>query len=49
MRSRWLVNAAGRRLARVRARLIPGRSVTFGAGWLARADPSGGPVSVHVA
>jgi thioredoxin reductase len=43
------VRQDGRRLARVRARLIPGRSVTLGAGWLARADPSAGPVSVHVA
>ena len=27
-------------------RLIPGRPVHLGAGWLARVDPAGGPVHV---
>ena len=43
------VRQGGRVLARARARLIPGRSIALDAGWLARADPSAGPVGVHVA
>jgi hypothetical protein len=30
-------------------RLIPGRPVHLGAGWLARVDPAGGPVQVTAA
>jgi thioredoxin reductase len=41
------VRQGGRVLARARARLIPARSIALDAGWLARADPSGGPVDVH--
>jgi hypothetical protein len=37
----------GRLLARSRQiRLVPGRSVHLGAGWLARVDSAGGPVRV---
>jgi hypothetical protein len=48
-RSLLEVRQGGRVLARARARLIPGRSIALDAGWLARADPSAGPVGVHVA
>jgi hypothetical protein len=33
-------------LATARARLVPGRPAHLGAGWMARADPSAGPVLV---
>jgi hypothetical protein len=33
-------------LAAARARLVPGRPTHLDAGWMARADPSGGPVRV---
>ena len=45
--ARLEVRQDGRLLARSRpARLIPGRPVHLGAGWLARVDPAGGPVRV---
>jgi thioredoxin reductase len=40
------VRQDGRVLATARARLIPGRPVHLGAGWMARARPSAGPVHV---
>jgi hypothetical protein len=43
------VRQGDRVLARARTRLIPGRSVTLDAGWLARAEPAAGPVCVRVA
>jgi hypothetical protein len=48
---RWMtrleVRQDGRRLARTRpVRLVPGRPVHLGAGWLSRVDPAGGPVRV---
>jgi hypothetical protein len=40
----------GRRLAGFRlARLVPNRSVRLPAGWLARVDPKGGPVTIRLA
>ena len=49
-RRAWLeVRQGDRPLARVRARLIPGRPVHLDAGWLARVRPSDGPVLVTVA
>ena len=45
--ARLEVRQDGRLLARSRpARLIPGRPVHLGAGWLTRLDPAGGPVRV---
>ena len=45
--ARLEVRQDGRLLARSRpARLIPGRPVHLGAGWLPRVDPAGGPVRV---
>ena len=45
--ARLEVRQDGRLLARSRpARLVPGRPVRLGAGWLARVDPAGGPVRV---
>ena len=45
--ARLEVRQDGRLLARSRpARLIPGRPVHLGAGWLAQVDPAGGPVRV---
>ena len=45
--ARLEVRQDGRLLARSRpARLIPGRPVHLGAGWLGRVDPAGGPVRV---
>ncbi|HEY1641145.1 MAG TPA: FAD-dependent oxidoreductase [Streptosporangiaceae bacterium] len=40
------VSQDGRVLARHRARLMPGRSLTLPAGWLSQVSPSGGPVRV---
>jgi thioredoxin reductase len=49
-RRAWLeVRQGDRPLARLRARLIPGRPVHLDAGWLARVRPSDGPVLVTVA
>jgi thioredoxin reductase len=45
-RARLEVRQDGRVLATARARLIPGRPVHLGAGWMARAEPSAGPVHV---
>ena len=45
--ARLEVRQDGRLLARSRpARLVPGRPVHLGAGWLGRVDPAGGPVRV---
>jgi thioredoxin reductase len=45
--ARLEVRQDGRLLARSRpARLVPGRPVHLGAGWLPRVDPAGGPVRV---
>ena len=45
--ARLEVRQDGRILARSRpTRLIPGRPVHLSAAWLARVDPSGGPVNV---
>ena len=44
--ARLEVRQDGRVLATARARLIPGRPVHLGAGWMARARPSAGPVRV---
>jgi thioredoxin reductase len=44
--ARLEVRQDGRVLATARARLVPGRPVHLGAGWIARADPSAGPVHV---
>jgi thioredoxin reductase len=44
--ARLEVRQDGRVLATARARLIPGRPVHLGAGWMARAEPSAGPVRV---
>jgi thioredoxin reductase len=49
-RRAWLeVHQGDRRLARARARLIPGRPVHLDAGWMAGLRPSDGPVLVTVA
>jgi thioredoxin reductase len=49
-RHAWLeVHQGDRRLARARARLIPGRPVHLDAGWMAGVRPSEGPVLVRVA
>jgi thioredoxin reductase len=44
--ARLEVRQDDRVLATARARLIPGRPVHLGAGWMARAEPSAGPVHV---
>lgn len=44
--ARLEVRQDGRVLATARARLVPGRPVHLGAGWMARATPSAGPVCV---
>jgi thioredoxin reductase len=44
--ARLEVRQDGRVLATARARLVPGRPVHLGASWIARADPSAGPVHV---
>jgi thioredoxin reductase len=49
-RRAWLeVHQGDRRLARARARLIPGRPVHLDAGWMAGVRPCEGPVLVQVA
>jgi hypothetical protein len=40
------VRQGGRVLATARARLVPERPVHLDAGWIARADPSAGPIRV---
>jgi len=40
------VRQGDRVLAGARTRLAPGRPAHLGAGWMARADPSAGPVLV---
>jgi hypothetical protein len=45
--ARLEVRQGGRVLGTARARLVPGRPVHLGAGWMARADPAAG--AVHVA
>jgi len=42
------VSQDGRVLARHRARLIPGRSLTLPATWLSRVSPAGGPIRILV-
>ena len=44
--ARLEVRQGGRVLGTARARLVPERPVHLDAGWMARADPSGGPVRV---
>ncbi|HEY7359318.1 MAG TPA: pyridine nucleotide-disulfide oxidoreductase, partial [Streptosporangiaceae bacterium] len=44
--ARLEVRQGDRVLATARARLVPGRPVHLGAGWMARADPSAGAVRV---
>jgi len=44
--ARLEVRQGDRVLAAARARLAPGRPAHLGAGWMARADPSAGPVRV---
>jgi thioredoxin reductase len=44
--ARLEVRQGDRVLAAARARLVPGRPAHLGAGWMARADPSAGPVLV---
>ena len=44
--ARLEVRQGDRVLAAARARLVPGRPAHLGAGWMARADPSAGPVRV---
>jgi len=44
--ARLEVRQGDRVLAAARARLVPGRPVHLGAGWMSRADPSAGPVLV---
>ncbi len=44
--ARLEVRQDDRVLAAARARLVPGRPAHLGAGWMARADPSAGPVLV---
>jgi thioredoxin reductase len=44
--ARLEVRQGDRVLAAARARLVPGRPAHLDAGWMARADPSGGPVRV---
>ena len=44
--ARLEVRQDGRVLATARARLVPGRPVHLGAGWIARAEPTAGPVHV---
>ncbi len=48
-RARLEVRQGGRLLATARAGLVPARPVRLDAGWLARVDPSGGPVTVRLA
>jgi thioredoxin reductase len=44
--ARLEVSQDGRVLARTRARLLPGRSISMPGGWVARVEPAGGPVRV---
>jgi len=44
--ARLEVRQGDRVLATARAGLVPGRPAHLDAGWMARADPSGGPVRV---
>lgn len=44
--ARLEVRQDGRVLGTARARLVPGRPVHLDAGWMARAEPSAGPVHV---
>jgi hypothetical protein len=44
--ARLEVQQGDRVLAAARARLVPGRPLHLGAGWMARADPSAGAVRV---
>jgi len=44
--ARLEVSQDGRVLARTRTRLLPGRSISLPGGWVARVEPSGGPVRV---
>ena len=46
--ARLEVSQNGRLLARHRARLAPGRSVTLPAGWVSRVDVAGEPVRIDV-
>ena len=48
-RARLEVRQDGRLLATARASLVPARPARLDAGWLARVDPSGGPVHVRLA
>jgi hypothetical protein len=47
--ARLEVRQGDRVLAAVRTRLTPGRPVHLDAGWLARAEPSAGPVGIFLA
>jgi hypothetical protein len=38
----------GRTLGTARARLVPGRPVHLGAGWMTRVEPAGGPVTIEL-
>ena len=47
-RARLTVSQGGRTLDTAHTRLVPGRPVHLGAGWMTRVDPAGGPVTIEV-